>query len=75
MGLNWLGEDNRFRKAKWSNGKNTLTGEYKYNRASNIFIILLDKRDTVSGDRKQINTRGQCEFNGYKLVRNNKNNQ
>lgn len=56
-------------QATWTNGKQTVTGRYKYYRPSDAFFISLDKVVGVNGERrKTFRVYGECEFGRYKLA-------
>lgn len=47
-----------FQKATWSNGKRTITGWWKYNWASDSFVIDLDSTDRITGERRSMIIKG-----------------
>jgi len=70
MGKNWLGHDNGFTDAKWTNGKRTITGEYRYNWNSNCFTIILDKKNRYTGERERFTIHeDEPEWDNWKLVK------
>lgn len=57
------------KQASWKKGKKIITGIWRWNWASQRFIIQLDKKCKISGNTIIIETSGEHpNFNGWKLV-------
>lgn len=61
------------RRATWSNGKETVTGYWRYNWASDTFTIQLDSNDPVTGRPRIFRTHNDTpEWGDWKRVEENK---
>jgi len=57
-------------KAKWINGKKTLTGQWSYNWASDSFYISLNSKDRITGENRSFRVTGdKPEWGNWKLVK------
>ena len=60
----------RMRKAKWTNGKRTVSGWWEYRWQSDRFFIILDQSDRTTGTRQKTLTtcNDTPEWGRFKLV-------
>lgn len=57
-------------RATWINGKRKQTGAWEYQRASDRFVIELDSRDWITGQKRRIVVAGETpEWGNWKLER------
>ena len=55
---------------KWTNGKRTICGWWSYSWGSDIFRVLLDSKDRVTGQHRSFIVTGDApEWGSWKLVR------
>lgn len=54
--------------AIWTDGVRELTGRWRYNWASNRFLIVLDSKDRITGDHRRLVVAGdKPEWGKWKL--------
>ena len=57
-------------KGTWKNGKKTVTGIWLYNWSADTFSIILDSKDSITGQQRSFTTCNDTpEWGNWKLVR------
>lgn len=55
-------------KATWKNGKQIITGSWKYAESSECFCIILDTKDRITGENKSFITyNDKPEWGNWKI--------
>ncbi len=66
-------KDPSITKGAWTNGKETITGEWRYNWASDNFSIWLDSKDPITGEKRfLISYDDEPRWGNWRLVRDKK---
>jgi hypothetical protein len=59
-----------YKKATWKNGERKITGRWRYIWHRDCFHIILDKKDSITGLRKELYTHlDSPEWGKWKLVK------